>query len=52
MLSKELGTKLTVRHISKELFPFSYQEYLASTQQQAGNDIQINKSIGRHIKGG
>lgn len=28
MLSKELGTKLTGRHISKELFPFSYAEYL------------------------
>lgn len=28
LLSKELGTKLTGRHISKELFPFSYTEYL------------------------
>jgi predicted AAA+ superfamily ATPase len=28
LLSKELGTKLTGRHISKELFPFSYAEYL------------------------
>lgn len=28
MLSKELGTKLTGRHVSKELFPFSYTEYL------------------------
>lgn len=28
LLSKELGTKLTGRHISKELFPFSYKEYL------------------------
>lgn len=27
LLSKELGTKLTGRHISKELFPFSYKEY-------------------------
>jgi predicted AAA+ superfamily ATPase len=35
MLSKELGTKLTGRHISKELFPFSFQEYLALTHQQA-----------------
>ena len=33
MLSKELGTKLTGRHISKELFPFSYQEYLTFTNQ-------------------
>lgn len=36
MLSKELGTKLTGRHISKELFPFSYHEYLAFTNQQPG----------------
>ncbi len=28
LLSKELGTKLTGRHISKELFPFSYTEFL------------------------
>lgn len=34
MLSKELGTKLTGRHISKELFPFSYNEYLSFTHQQ------------------
>ncbi len=27
LLSKELGTKLTGRHITKELFPFSYGEY-------------------------
>ncbi len=28
LLSKEMGTKLTGRHLSNELFPFSYQEYL------------------------
>ena len=28
LLSKELGTKLTGRHVSKELFPFSYTEFL------------------------
>jgi predicted AAA+ superfamily ATPase len=27
LLSKELGTKLTGRHITKELFPFSYGEF-------------------------
>lgn len=27
MLSRELGTRLTGRHISKELFPFSYSEF-------------------------
>lgn len=34
MLSKELGTKLTGRHITKELFPFSYNEYLRFTKQE------------------
>ncbi len=28
LLSKELGTRLTGRHISQELFPFSYSEFL------------------------
>ncbi len=28
LLSKELGTKLTGRHISQELFPFSFSEFL------------------------
>jgi predicted AAA+ superfamily ATPase len=28
LLSKELGTKLTGRHITQELFPFSYNEFL------------------------
>jgi uncharacterized protein len=28
LLSKELGTKLTGRHLSVELFPFSYTEFL------------------------
>lgn len=27
MLSRELGTKLTGRHITRELFPFSYNEF-------------------------
>lgn len=32
LLEGELGTKLTGRHISKELFPFSYAEYLKFTR--------------------
>jgi len=35
MLSRELGTKLTGRHISTELFPFSYKEYLEFTDESA-----------------
>jgi hypothetical protein len=29
LLSKELGTKLTGRHVGVELFPFSFKEYLS-----------------------
>jgi predicted AAA+ superfamily ATPase len=35
MLSRELGTKLTGRHISKELFPFSYTEFLSFNSLKA-----------------
>lgn len=36
LLEGELGTKLTGRHVSKELFPFSYAEYLTFTKRKAG----------------
>ena len=36
LLEGELGTKLTGRHISKELFPFSYAEYLKFTRTRPG----------------
>jgi len=36
MLSRELGTKLTGRHIQTELFPFNYKEYLLLTKEKAG----------------
>jgi len=42
MLSKELGSKLTGRHISRELFPFSYHEYLEFFNQQPLADLSIN----------
>jgi predicted AAA+ superfamily ATPase len=38
LLSRELGTKLTGRHISKELFPFSYHEYCAFLNLDANED--------------
>ena len=34
LLSKELGTRLTGRHIGHELFPFSYPEYLLFKAQE------------------
>jgi predicted AAA+ superfamily ATPase len=36
MLSGEFGTKLTGRHLSSVLFPFSYKEYLVYTNQKPG----------------
>lgn len=38
MLSKELGTKLTGRHILKELFPFSYREFLQYAKREDNAD--------------
>lgn len=38
MLSRELGTKLTGRHITKELFPFSYAEYCGFKEKEAGEN--------------
>jgi uncharacterized protein len=36
LLSKELGTKLTGRHLSVELFPFSYTEFLGLKKLKNG----------------
>lgn len=36
LLSRELGTKLTGRHLSYEIYPFSYGEYLSYTQESSG----------------
>lgn len=47
MLSVELGSKLTGRHISKELFPFSYTEYIAFTKQKSGKT-----SLLKYLEGG
>ena len=47
ILSKEMGTKLTGRHITKELFPFSFTEYLSFTGQEAGA-----VSSGKYLRSG
>jgi predicted AAA+ superfamily ATPase len=36
LLSRELGTRLTGRHLSKELFPFSYKEFCSLVGLSAG----------------
>jgi len=38
LLSKELGTKLTGRHISYELFPFSFTEFLQFAAAENSNE--------------
>jgi predicted AAA+ superfamily ATPase len=46
LLSKELGTKLTGRHLRQELFPFSYNEFLNFTSQAKGAksfDVYLQK---------
>ncbi len=36
LLSRELGTRLTGRHLSYELFPFSYLEFLKFSKKKSG----------------
>ncbi len=40
MLSRELGTKLTGRHLSYELFPFSYKEFCGFLRLNGNEDSQ------------
>ncbi len=47
MLSKEMGTKLTGRQITKELFPFSFAEYLSFTGMEANAT-----SSGKYLRSG
>ncbi len=42
LLSDDLGVKLTGRHISKILFPFSYREFLSFTGESAGEESVKN----------
>lgn len=47
LLSKELGTRLTGRHLKHELFPFSYREFLGFASKKAGAE-----SFGEYLKSG
>jgi predicted AAA+ superfamily ATPase len=42
LLSRELGTKLTGRQITKELFPFSYTEFIAFKNEQPSYESFLN----------
>lgn len=44
LLSRELGTKLTGRHISKELYPFSYGEF-CKYRNLSKNKESLNKYL-------
>ena len=41
LLSRELGNRLTGRHITKELFPFSYKEYLKNHFSMLAATIEL-----------
>ena len=47
LLSRELGTHLTGRHLAKELFTFSYGEFCEFTGAEAGPE-----SLGRYLEQG
>jgi len=38
LLSKELGTRLTGRHLTHEIFPFSYNEFLKYADKRPGEE--------------
>lgn len=44
LLGRELGSKLTGRHVSREVYPFSYSEYLAFRGEKPSRD-----SLGLHL---
>jgi len=51
LLGLELGAKLTGRHLSFEVFPFSYPEYLSFTGKNPGSGILSCLSGRRRISG-
>lgn len=47
MLGRELGTRLTGRHITQELFPFSYSEFLSFRQlQPSAGSLELYMKLG------
>lgn len=41
LLSRELGSALTGRHLSFELLPFSYREFLSGLKKENGDDPEL-----------
>lgn len=56
LLSKELGTRLTGRHITQELFPFSYIEFLnfkgLNASSESLNDYIFSGGFPEYLKSG
>lgn len=56
MLSVELDTRLSGRHLSMELFPFSYSEYMRFKEKENGvetvMDYLRNGGIPEYVKTG
>lgn len=56
LLSKELGTHLTGRHLSMELFPFSYREFITyketEADQESLKDYLVTGGMPEYVKSG
>jgi predicted AAA+ superfamily ATPase len=56
LLSKELGTHLTGRHLSMELFPFSYREFITyketESDQESLKDYLVTGGMPEYVKSG
>ncbi len=59
LMSRELGTKLTGRHVKLELYPFSFRELVESMAIKTGEEFyltedraKIKKEFGRYLENG
>ena len=59
MLSREIGTKLTGRHVSFEVYPLSFQEFLRFSNLEVGTELDyttrkatVRKSFSDYLKYG
>lgn len=59
MLSREIGTKLTGRHVSFEVYPLSFQEFLRFSNLEIGTELDytarkasVRKSFSDYLKYG